>query len=489
LGLGDDNRRIRIWFQGSNITKRKQANISGYIEPLQNGLNIEGGFIRIKNIDGEDLGEVQLKQGLRFVFPKLSLQAESLNEFQFEVLDSDEKQIAVLNRSIAHAADSKETVGSTLSTSVLPKPIILEGTDGDRLVRQVLLEEGASLPATAKFTFAVNDPSGRIRLPIFQESRIIKELQADVGKIVVGTPVQIEIGCDEQVNIQVKFSIGQKQFGGTIAPPPPDAVPTEYEIRQITNDFNDAIKPLDDEDMLRLQSLYKRTYEDMVEARSGADYPKVIQKAKELEGLVRQARIAAPLKPPLDTLEKNYAKCIDLISNTDDLKSKVNIKLLRENLDEAVTVGRKAYKIRERESYNDAVQVINTSLQFLINLRRTQGANIKDMDSAMQALMLLDECRGMARFLSVHCLIHRQTGYLQDTKAKLDELNVLEKSVESDSVRVINRCQVLVTEMRRIYKEITPDDRMAKELGGLLNVDSATRSLNIGKTKGFANEL
>lgn len=489
LGIGDDEKRLRAWFRGSSITKRDEANISGHIELLLKDLYIQDGHIRITDNQGEELGDVQLKSGLKFVFPKLSLQTETLNEFCFEIFDKTEQQIAVLQRSIVHASDLKEMVGSTLSTSVLPKPIILEGTDGDRLIRQTLLANGTSLPANAKFIFAVNDPSGHIRLPIYQENRIIKELQADVGIVTVGTPVEIEINCDEQVNIHVIFSIGDQNFGGKIAPPPPDAVPTDYEIQQITSRFNDALQTLDEEDANRLIALYESTYQDFVEAHRGADYPKVIQKAKDLDGLVREARLAEPLRPPLDALESNYAKCLELYPNAVEMKSELARSSLKADIENTIEKARKAYKQRDQEEYTDAVQMINTSLQFLVTLTKVRQTDNKDVDTAMRAFLLLDQCRQMIQFLLINRLITNKTDYITDLKNQMDEVDKLEEEVNADPVKVTNRCQVIITEMQRTYQEIMPEDKIGKELSGLLKVDSQRQSADVGATDNLFPKL
>ncbi|MCD6486967.1 MAG: Hsp70 family protein [Syntrophobacterales bacterium] len=469
LGICDDKKLIRMWFRSGGATKQEQITISGHIEVLVQDMNLDNGRIRLIYSD-ETLDEVPLKQGLKFAFSRVSLTPESLNEFCFEVLGHTGEQSVAIKRSIMQASDQKEAVGNTLSTSVLPKPIVLEGTDGDRLVRRVLLVEGTSLPAIARFTFAINDLSGHIRLPIYQENRIIKELCAEVGEVAPGAPVEIEIACDEQVNIQVKFSMGEQSFGGKIAPPPPDTVPTEYEIQQIQQQFNLALKSLDEDDAIRLSNKYKTTYQDLIEAITGADYPKVIQRTRDLEGLVREVRLAEPLRPALTSIEEKYASCLTLIAKAKELKSEFVSSSLKEDLEKAMEKGKDAYQKRDKETYEETVQVISTSMQFLINITKVRDVENENVDSVMRALALIDECRQMLQFLLINCLFFDEEGYMDDLKKQIKELDELEEQANDEPTRIGNRCQVLITEASRIYKQIVPDDS-PNDLDGLLKMD------------------
>src|SRR5262249_28867920 len=146
-----------------------------------------------------------------------------------------------------------------------------------------------------------------------QGNRIIKELHANVGQVPIGTSVKVAIACDEQVHIHVHFSIDSQEFGGDIEPPPPDSVPTEQELQQIDGDFHHVLASLDEEDVIKLNNAYERAGRDLDEANAGADYPKVIQRAADLKGLISEARLAEPLRPPLDIVENNYNTCLELL--------------------------------------------------------------------------------------------------------------------------------------------------------------------------------
>jgi molecular chaperone DnaK len=481
VGVSDESNLVRLWFRGSAATKREQATISGHLEPLEGALSLEGGRLRLITATGEVIGEVELKEGLRFAFPTVPLEAETLNEFRCEVRDSAGKQVAVLGRSIAHASDQKESVGRALSTSVLSKPIVLEGADGDRLVRQVLLGEGTSLPTRSRFTFGVGDPTGRIRLPIYQENRIIKELQVNVGQVAVGTPVDVEIACDEQVRIHVRFSIGDKEFGGNIEPPPPDSVPSEYDIQKIEQRFLDVLSRLDEADAARLLASYETARRDLNEALAGADYPKVIQRTADLEGLVRDARLAEPLRPPLEATEKNFRSCLELIPQAISIKPDLPVDSLKQDLDSAFEMAKAAYERRDHQTYHDATHVIDTALQFLVSATRKKIIDDPDLDVAVRASMAVMEAREMTQFLLVNCLIAGRAEFFAELKQQIGELDSMEARVESEPIDVLNRCQVMKTEARRIYQQIAPQEKRNADLDGLLQVGKQNPSgLDVG---------
>jgi len=473
LGICDDDRQIMMWFRGTGTTKREQTTISGHIEPLTSELHLEGGFLRLSTALGDLLGEVELKSDLMFSFPKIDLQEESFNTFKFEILDENRKQVTVLQRSIVHTSDQKEAVGSTLSTAVLPKPILLEGVDDDRLVRQILLPEGTSLPTKSQFTFTVADQGGRIRLPIYQDKRIIKELTADIGNVAVGTPVKVEIECDEQVHIQVRFRVGDKEFGGEIKPPEADAIPTEYKIQQINQCFNEALQRLDKEDNDRLNSAYQKVCKDLEEAYSYADYPKVIQRAADLEGLVRDARLAEPLHPSIDVVVSNYDSCLELIPKAAKI---TETSLLEQELKVALEKAKQAYQQRSRQDYDDASQIIRTTLQFLTTVAGVNITENKDIDIAVRAAIAFDKAQQMTLLL----LLFQQKGSItteKDLSAILNELSQLREKVNTDPLEVFNRCQILITEAQRIYKQINTKEKTIGDLEDLLQLD-AQKSVN-----------
>jgi molecular chaperone DnaK len=471
LGVTDEWRVVRLWFLGTGVTRRTHTTIGGRVEVLDASRNITGSRIRLLSAADEVLGDAPLASDSRFSFPHIDLVPESLNEFRFQIVDACGAPVATLGRSITHSAQQKEAVGRALSTAVLSKPIVLEGTDGDRLVRHVLLAEGASLPARAQYTFAITDPAGDIRMPIYQESRIIKELRANAGKTPVGTPVEVCITCDEQVRIEVSFSVNGNTFGGAIAAPPPENVPTEAEIEGIEQNFLQILQLLEEEDAARLESAFLTARGDLDEARAGGDYAKVIQRRADLDGLVRDARLAEPLRPPLSAVDKNAASCRELLPQALKVRSDLGKSLPPQHLDNLEERARQAWKKRDRQEYEDAAHAISMTLQFLVGVTRARGGADNEIDVAVRAVMALERARQVTQFVLIGCLVQGQGQFVGALTKQLEEIGALEERAAEDPVRVVNQCQVMITEAQRIHRQIAPEEKRNAELEGLLRMD------------------
>jgi len=481
LGMTDDKSRIRVWFRGSSATRRQHTTVGGHVEPLQNGLTLEGASLRLANVAGDVLGEVELDDRLRFSFPRIDLQQDTLNEFLLELTDATGQAVASVGRSVVQSADQKQSVGRALSTSVLSKPIVLEATHGDRLIRQTLLAEGTSLPATASFTFSIADASGQVRLPIYQGNRIIKELWGDVGAVQVGTPVDVEITCDELVHINVRFTVAGQAFGGSIEPPPPDAVPTDYDIRRIERQFLERLSLLDRRDAQRFIADFQRTHRELQEAREGADYPKLVQRAADLEAVVREARLAEPPRPPLDETEHRLKQCTALLHTAEQIDADMAASL-QSDLTSARERAREAYERRDHEAYSDAIEVIDTALRFLVGAARTELVG-DEVDESIQAQMAMEEARQMLQLLLVACMVGGRGDLVVSVHKYLQELEQLTVRLDREPHAVLNRCQIMMTEAKRTYQQIKPEDRLSRERAGLLDVDaqSYTRQTEIPK--------
>jgi molecular chaperone DnaK len=483
VGIGDDARRVRLWFLSSGATRQEQAVIHGRVELLEPELNLDGGSIRLYGSAGEHLGDTELSEGLRFAFVEVPLEADSVNQFRFEVLNSDDEIVAVIERAIVRVADQKQAVGRALSTAVLSRPILLEATDGDRLVRTVLLSEGTPLPASARFTFSISEPSGHIRLPILQENRIIKELQADVGATAPGTPVDVQIECDEQVHIQVRFSLGERQFGGHIEPPPPDAVPSEYELQDAEQRFLAVLGRLDEADAASLLARYQQVRRDAHDARRGADYPKLVQRAADMEGLIREARLSEPLDPPLQAVEQQFRSCLEILPQATGVRADLPAESLRADLESAWSKAQDSYRRRHRQEYEDACRAIATALQFLAGVTRAGVvAGDQQLDVTVQAVLALDQVRGLSQFVLIQCLVAGQKGFVDALTRHLEETQLLEQKLSSSPIDVLHRCQVLYTETQRIYEQAFGGQKRSAELEGLLRVEQKSFTADLTST-------
>jgi molecular chaperone DnaK len=468
VGLGDDDNRLRLWFRGPGATRHEATTISGHVEVLQPNLSVAGGEVRLLDSDGEVLRETRLTAEQRFVLPKVELQPETINELRFEVADGAGTPIAEIQRSIHHSVAQQETVGSAMSTAVLAEPVVLEGTDGDSVVRRVLLTDGTPLPATAGFTFAVADDSGHVRLPVYQGNRIIKELHADVGPVAVGTPVRIEIDCDDKVHITVRATVGSTTFGGRIEPPPPESVPTSTRLRELDRQLSATLARLEEADSEHVLAAYRRIRNDLDEALAGGDNPKVIQRAADLEGVLRDALRLLPLEPPLSDLEADVQACLDMLPSVVRRRPELASRSLRQDLEQLLTDARTTHAARDRDAYQDASTRLTAMLRFLSGVT---VENTTQIDPTLRADVAVEHVRQLLTFVMTQCLNHRE--HMATIQRHLTELYAIEERIAVDPIGVLNRCQVLLSEAQRIQTEIAPAKRPATNLAGLLRVRGA----------------
>ncbi len=477
VGIGDDTRDMRIWLNNSTITRKRTITLSGIIEPLNSPSDLKNCSIRLKNRAGDQLLESPIKEGLKFSFPNIDLTEGIANLFTFEIFNQLGDVIWSIEYPVVQADSRRDSVGGTLSTAVLSKPILLEGTDGDHLVRTVLLADGESLPAKATFIFHVSDSADRIRLPIYQENRIIKELVTDIGKVESGTPVEITICCDAMINIKVNFKIGDVVYSGTIDPPPPDEVPTEHEIQKLSETFIERIKKVDDSDSEKFIEQYNLVQRDIAEARSGGDFPKIIQRKADLEGLIREVRLAEPLKPPLGVLESKYSSAKDMIARREPGENGKDLTHLEKELDLMIQMAREAYKYRNRQQYDDASVMLDTTFHYISIIAKPNVIEQEDMDIAVRASMAIEQVSGMTGSLLLFSLVSGNHEYAETLTNQMAEIEQMKEKVTEDPAAILKRCQLIISDSQRIYSQLFPDKKDPSEFEGLLKIESGKKGI------------
>jgi len=106
--------------------------------------------------------------------------------------------------------------------------------------------------------------------------------------------------------------------------------------------FKGALRSLDKADVERLSAQYASLSGDAEEAFRGGDYPKLIQRVADLEAMVREARMAEPLSPPLLAVEKQYQVCMELLPQAAKVKPGIERSPLVAELEKALEKAREA---------------------------------------------------------------------------------------------------------------------------------------------------
>lgn len=120
-----------------------------------------------------------------------------------------------------HRGDLRPRPTALSRASVVAKDIALEVVRGGKRDRKVLLARGTGLPASVTHLFFTADQSGAVVLRILQNRLPIKTLVIDVPRdLPVGSPVEIELRCDESMRLEARATVGSQQIQAHIEPPP-----------------------------------------------------------------------------------------------------------------------------------------------------------------------------------------------------------------------------------------------------------------------------
>ena len=100
--------------------------------------------------------------------------------------------------------------------------------------------------------------------------------------------------------------------------------------------------------------------------------------------------------------------------------------------------GKEAYQKRDKETYTETVQVISTSIQFLLNITKVRNVENENVDSVMRTLALIDECRQKLQFLLINCLLFGKKDYLTNLEKQMEELDEMASDVHSIVIKCWN---------------------------------------------------
>jgi molecular chaperone DnaK len=476
VALEDDDHHVRVHLRGSAVTRRDSTRIGGHVEKIRDGPELAGGRITALRAGGELAGEADLDGALRFSLPALALTPETTHRFELVVSAADGTVMARLSRDVARDEQAPEPAGRTLATAVLAKAILLDGAAGDDLVRHVLLAEGTSLPARADFTFKAGESGHEIRLPIYQHHHIIKELRLDVGAVRAGTPVDVTIVCDEQVNIAVEVTAGGRTFQASIDPPPPETPPSEADVSRIDAAFEEAAEELLPGDAARLRATYAATRADLAEARSDRDVPKVIHRAADLAGLVKAARGARPLQPLLEEVEGRVTACRKLLAVARQSAPAMTQSLREGDFDAFETRARTAFGARDTERYAEVVAAVESAHDLLAGVVHACSSSADDcaLELPVRATLAVQQVRQLHLQLFVHAMQAGSDDLAETLGARFPEIETLTERARTRPDEVLVRCQQLRAEAMRLHRQLAPETGR-EELSGLLQMPRGGR--------------
>jgi molecular chaperone DnaK len=484
LSLYDDQRKVQVRLRGQGGTTKGVYSIRGHVESLIPDVTLVGGRIEI-GLSGRDARQQQeLADKGQFYFKDVPLQGNAINAFSLGIYDSLGRLVAELGHTVAQSTDHRD-IGGVLSTAVLSKPILLEGKDKNRLTRGVLLPEGTSLPATAEFRFELSDSTGRVRFPLYQASRKIKEVavQIDPG-LPKGTPVYFTIHCDEQVNLKIEGEIGDRHFDVPIGPPPLPEPPSQQDLLVLEQQFVQKVHGLPAEEAEPLKQMFGAIMSDIQEALRAADDAKAISKVADIEGLVKSIDLRTPdLEPPWETFQRMIVEGDQLIQVAADTLTGFDAQVAKNTLDTIVERARQAQAASDQQEYTETIeafQALGGSIQR--QLAEASGAR-QELPPEIMAAAQVQEITQKGAALQFFCLIQARSDLAKKIVKLLSDVESRRAQVRNKPQEVIRWCVTVDTELGKIFQELRPEatvEDMTKELVSFSGAQkhSSTQSLS-----------
>jgi len=464
IAITDDDRTARVAFRGLAATGAPVRTISGRAEAIGGKCDLAGSSISL-SVPGTDLFlEAPLADDGAFTFRDVPAGDTDLDELTVSLTDAGDRPVITLRYSPT-AGEAQRRIGSEdFSTAVLPMPILLEGREGGQLTQRELLPEGEQLPAGATFTFYLADRSGVVRLPIFQGNRVIKEIIAEVPETLpVGTPLLFRIRCDRQARITVEGRVGDRSFGGSIEPPPPETPPREEEIDAACSRFRGLLEALDAEQQAGFEEELDRLLRELREAQLAGDNAMAIQRMADIHGLLKRMELERPLRPPLEEALGIVERCEGLWEEVEGEVEGLDEPRFREFCASTRDALREAYVGRREREYQDRIEAARTMARYLHALSAEEDA-VADLPPEERADRALDELGQRAAALTLFAMLmsdDEARHLLEQTLATISDTRREWDAREIGAEEVLRRCQVVYNDTSRVAERLRPDDEEA----------------------------
>lgn len=147
---------------------------------------------------------------------ELRLPGEGDVELELELRDGAGAALASLPFAV-YRGELRPRASALSRASVIAKDLGLEVVRAGRRERKVLLAKGTGLPAEAKHTFFTADQSGTVVLRLLQGRVPIKTLAVAVTReLPVGSPVELELRCDETMRIEATALVAGQRLWASV---------------------------------------------------------------------------------------------------------------------------------------------------------------------------------------------------------------------------------------------------------------------------------
>lgn len=477
LEVYDTGRAVKILFRGIGSTSARQATLGGRVEALAPGLDLTGGFVqlRVDELGYED--EQDLQSNSSFGFTRVPLQSGAENLLTFEVFGSTSKRVATVTRSLFQSSVSPGLVFIP-GTAVLSKALYLEVSHNGRPYRKELVPALATLPTHKEDVFFHPGNTNRLRLPLYQQKKIIKEIIIDnLPPYPKDTPINFTLTVNELAGITVKGEVGKVPFEAQIEIPPDPKPPMPNEVQALEDAFRSAAQKLPDGKRQHIEVQYERAQKSYETATQRGDSEQAIhefEEMKELAASIEQTRII--LEPPLEDFETLVDECLYFNQYLDAylVKSKHNAVEEKRHIETLFIQGKQAFVNEDQISYANALASLNAihdrlAVQYYSILReqdtRSESEKAEDLVKAA-----LEEFENVDRRSA-----DRGDAASQNKLARLrDQVQAIARDIPTNPLIVTSRLREIWNELQQIKNSLQGLSNTSQKDDGAIVVDKGT---------------
>ncbi|GCE07570.1 Hsp70 family protein [Dictyobacter aurantiacus] len=460
LVIYNAERSIKVSFRGIGSTAARQATIGGRVEALNPQVDLTDGYIRLRinELGYED--EQNLKSGGSFGFTRVPLQSGSENVLTFDIFSGNSKHLATVTRSLFQSQDALRPTGGSSGTASLSKALYLEVSREGKAHRKELIAALTTLPASKDDVFYHPGDTTRLRLPLYQQKKMIKEIVIDqLPALTRGTPVNFTIAVDELAGITVKGNVGTTTFESNIEPPPQRTAPTPAEVQQLEETFRQALQQLPTDKQRYIEEQRKKARASYEAARQRGDIEQAIHDFEELEELAARIEQPAPtrLEPPLEVLENIVSACLQLNHYIDSLQDqhtivgqKHNAEELNKAINSHFVEGKRAFASGDQATYGNTLVALDAIRDHLSMLYYNV---MSDQDSRSETEIAESMVKGTLEEIEhiEQLIIGRQRSDLSSELVLLkSQAQASARDVQSNPQLVQSRLRQVLTRLQQI---------------------------------------
>ncbi|MDT0447079.1 Hsp70 family protein [Streptomyces johnsoniae] len=474
LELHDEERTVRVALRGTAVTTAERATVAGTAQALAPGIDLSGGYVQLTAEDGyEDSADLTPGGGFSFLRVPVTPGAQTL--LGIEVFDAAGEPRAQVARAVTHDREAGP-LGSPVTSAICAKPILLEVSRSGRRHRRELIPAMRPLPLKAHFTFSHPGDTGTVEFRLFQQSRQIKVITAEVpSSTPAGTTIHVDVEMDAGLLITVRGTIGEHPFDGAVEVPPERELPDAEQVAALHRGFEEAVAYLPTGERTVSNAKMAKAKQGYDSAVAEGDTARAVHEFGQMEELVSSVgRPEADLEPPKHDFDRLIAQCEDanryLVTRAADLEVPHDAVEMGRAIDVQRGQGERAFAAGDQRSYGEAVSQLHGYLEHLRALTTkvfTKDAPLSDLERAAGLLSFVlervTELRGLVAAVGTE--EHRQT--VEDVARRA---GALEPVLGQDPARVQ---QEAAREVRRLeqLETILKGRRRGGEDGSFVPVD------------------